>query len=194
MFDPEDVGSLLEVLQNPLRAMVLLGLNCGLGNTDCSELTINAINLQRGWLTFPRPKTMVMRECPLWPETVEALQGVLASRPVAKTEELRNRVFLTKSGRAWVKVTANGANDDAIAKEFSKVLQELDMKRPGLNFYALRHTFQTVGESSGDLVAVRSIMGHVDTSMSGVYREFVSEERLRAVTDSVRRILLTTQQ
>lgn len=194
MFDPEDVGSLLEVLQNPLRAMVLLGLNCGLGNTDCSELTINAINLQRGWLTFPRPKTMVMRECPLWPETTEALKAVLAERPVARTEELRNRVFLTKSGRSWVKVTANGANDDAIAKEFSKVLQDLDMKRPGLNFYALRHTFQTVGESSGDLVAVRSIMGHVDTSMSGVYREFVSEERLRGVTDAVRRIVLTTQQ
>jgi integrase len=194
MFDPEEIGSLLEVLQNPLRSMVLLGLNCGLGNTDCSELTLSAVNLQRAWLTFPRPKTMVMRDCPLWPETVEALREQIASRPLARSPEFENRVFLTKSGRSWVKITKNGANDDAIAKEFSKVLQDLKIKRPGLNFYALRHTFQTVGESSGDLVAVRSIMGHVDASMSGVYREFVSEERLRAVTDAVRRIVLSVQQ
>ena len=194
MFDQEDTCSLLEVLQNPLRAMVLLGLNCGFGNTDCSELTRNAVNLQRGWVTFPRPKTMVMRECPLWPETVEALRESLLHRPAAKLAEHDLRVFLTKSGRPWVKMTPGGANDDAIAKEFSKVLNDMGMKRPGLNFYALRHTFQTVGESSGDLVTVRAIMGHVDSSMSGIYREFVSEERLRNVTDYVRQQLLSVQQ
>jgi len=191
MLDPEDVASLLEVVQNPLRAMVLLGLNCGLGNTDCSELTRRAVDLSRGWLTFPRPKTMVMRECPLWPETVEALREVILQRPAARDPRDDIRVFLTKSGRPWVKITRNGANDDAIAKEFAKVLKELKMKRNGLNFYALRHTFQTVGESAGDLVAVRSIMGHVDTSMSGLYREYVSEERLRAVVNYVREQLLS---
>ncbi len=193
MLDPEDIGSLLEVLRGPMRSMVLLGLNCGLGNTDCSELPKGAVDLQRGWLTFPRPKTMVMRECPLWPETVEALRDSIAARPAARDPKDDQKVFLTRSGRPWVKVTANGANDDAIAKEFSKVLQDLKMKRPGLNFYALRHTFQTVGESAGDLVAVRSIMGHVDSSMSGLYREFVSEERLRAVVDYVREQLLQPQ-
>jgi integrase len=194
MFDPEEVSSLLEVLENPLRAMFLLGLNCGFGNTDCSELTRRSIDLHRGWVTFPRPKTMVMRDCPLWPETREAVQAAILSRPAARMEELEDRVFLTKSGRAWVKVTPNGANDDAIAKEFSKVLVNLLLKRPGLNFYALRHTFQTVGESAGDLVAVRSIMGHVDNSMSGVYREFVAEERLRHVVEYVRQYLLCPQQ
>jgi integrase len=137
---------------------------------------------------------MVMRECPLWPETVEALRESLLHRPAAKLAEHDLRVFLTKSGRPWVKMTPGGANDDAIAKEFSKVLNDMGMKRPGLNFYALRHTFQTVGESSGDLVTVRAIMGHVDSSMSGIYREFVSEERLRNVTDYVRQQLLSVQQ
>lgn len=193
MFDQEDVCSLLEVLENPMRAMVLLGLNCAFGNTDCSELTRNAVNLQRGWVTFPRPKTMVMRDCPLWPETVEALRDWMPVRPAAKKPEYDSRVFLTKQGQLWVKMSRNGANDDAIAKEFAKVLRQLNMKRPGLNFYALRHTFQTIGESSGDLVTVRSIMGHVDSSMSGVYREFVSEERLRAVVDYVRKQLLCPQ-
>ncbi len=78
-----------------------------------------------------------------------------------------------------MKITEN-ANDDSIAKEFSKLLKDLLMKRPGLNFYALRHTFQTLAEGAGDIPAVRAI-GHVDASMSATYREFVSEERLRAL-------------
>lgn len=194
MFSAEDIASLLEVAQQPLRAMILLGINCGLGNTDCSELTRNALNLQRRWLTFPRPKTMVMRECPLWPETAEALADAMEKRPAARSPEFENRVFLTCTGRPWVKVTKNGANDDEIAKEFSKLLNELLMKRPGINFYALRHTFQTIGEQAGDMPAVRFMMGHVDASMSGVYREFISEERLWHVVNYIRSELLSPQQ
>lgn len=185
MLTSEDIMCLLEVASVQLRCMILLGINCGLGNTDCSELPVGAVDLNRGWLTFPRPKTMVMRECPLWPETVEAIHEVLRTRKEPAAAEHRNRLFLTKRGGLWVKVTAR-ANDDAIAKEFSKLLQSLKMKRPGLNFYALRHTFQTLAEGAGDVPAVRAIMGHVDVSMSAAYREFVSEERLRAVVHYVR--------
>lgn len=188
MLTPEDIMCLLEVASVQLKAMILLGINCGLGNTDCSELPIGALDLTRGWLTFPRPKTMVMRECPLWPETIEAIQEVLRTRKEPATPEVRNRLFLTVRGAAWVRVTAK-ANDDAIAKEFAKLLSELKMKRPGLNFYALRHTFQTIAEGSGDVPAVRAIMGHVDASMSAAYREFVSEERLRAVVAYVQEML-----
>jgi integrase len=57
------------------------------------------------------------------------------------------------------------------------------------NFYALRHTFETVAGASRDQVAVNAIMGHVDSSMSGVYRERIDDERLRAVADYVRKWL-----
>src|SRR5205823_3745962 len=57
-----------------LRAMILLGINCGLGNADCGRLTVQALDLERGWLDFPRPKTGLPRRCPLWPETVEAIE------------------------------------------------------------------------------------------------------------------------
>jgi integrase len=54
-------------------------------------------------------------------------------------------------------------------------------------FYCLRHTHQTVGDESGDFVAVRTIMGHAFSGdISAVYRERVSDERLRKVTDHVR--------
>ncbi len=51
-------------------------------------------------------------------------------------------------------------SDDPVGKEFVKVLVALKMKRPGLSFYALRHTFSTVGQKTRDRDAVASIMGH----------------------------------
>jgi hypothetical protein len=50
-------------------AMVLLGLNCGFGNTDVASLPQSALDTKNGWVTFHRPKTAIERRCPLWPET-----------------------------------------------------------------------------------------------------------------------------
>ena len=63
-----------------LRAMILLGVNCGFGNADCGTLPIAALDLDGGWVNYHRPKTGITRRCPLWPETVAALRAVLAAR------------------------------------------------------------------------------------------------------------------
>ncbi len=76
--------------------------------------------------------------------------------------------------------------DNPLSKELAKLLKELKLHRPGLNFYALRHTFETVGGESRDQVAVDHIMGHVRDDMASVYRERIGDERLQAVTDHVR--------
>jgi integrase len=54
------------------------------------------------------------------------------------------------------------------------------------NFYALRHTFETIGGEARDQVAVDHIMGHARDDMASVYRERVSDQRLKAVSDHVR--------
>lgn len=82
-----------------VRAMVLLGVNAGFGNTDVASLKKSAVNLKSGWITFPRPKTEVDRRIPLWPETIEALKLAIANRPDAEdVEEDGDLVFLTKYG------------------------------------------------------------------------------------------------
>ena len=53
-------------------------------------------------------------------------------------------------------------------------------------FYTLRHTFRTVADEAKDQPAADYIMGHEVPHMSSVYRETISDERLRAVTDHVR--------
>lgn len=173
-----------------LRAMVLLGINCGLGNTDCSELTPEPIDLEGGWLDYPRVKTWIDRRCPLWPETVSALEPLLEGKSDS------DNVFLTSWGKEWVRVVqktpkkkgeiTGGYTQDNIGKEFSKVLKKLKLNRKGLNFYALRHGFETIGGESKDQPAVDHIMGHVDPSMAAEYRESISDERLLAVSNRVR--------
>ena len=49
-----------------LRAMTLLGLNAGLGVTDCADLRESNINLSAGWLDYPRVKTETPRRALLF--------------------------------------------------------------------------------------------------------------------------------
>jgi hypothetical protein len=67
-----------------------------------------------------------------------------------------------------------------------KLLKLAGVARPGLSFYALRHTFETIGGDTRDQVAVDFIMGHSRGDMASDYRERISDGRLKAVTDHVR--------
>jgi len=69
----------------------------------------------------------------------------------------------------------------------AKILKTLNISgRKGLGFYTLRHTFRTVADESKDQPAADFIMGHEVPHMSTVYRETISDARLRAVADHVR--------
>jgi hypothetical protein len=78
---------------------------------------------------------------------------------------------------------------DSLGKEFAKILDTLNLKRPRLSFYGLRHGFETIGGGSKDQIAVDAIMGHVPQGMSALYRERIEDERLVAVAEHVRRWL-----
>jgi integrase len=165
--------------------MLLLGANAGFGNSDCGRLPISAIDLKGGWINFPRPKTAVDRRVPLWPETVAALKQAIAERPATKEPGDAGLAFVTKYGQAWAKETS----DSPISKETRKLLDSLGLYRDGMGFYALRHTFETIAGECADQVAVNAIMGHVDGSVSALYRESISERRLQHVVAVVRKWL-----
>jgi integrase len=162
-----------------------LGVNCGLGNSDCSRLEFRHLNLASGWLTFPRPKTGVKRRCRLWAETVTALREAIAARPTPKSAEDAELVLLTRCGQPWVKLNASGTPADALGQEFKKLLVDQKLWREGLGFYALRHCTETIGGNCKDQVATSHVMGHKDGSMAGHYREKVDDGRLEAVAATI---------
>ena len=187
LFTAEEVRRLLAAADVPMKAILLLGINCGLGNSDCGNLPVSALDLGTGWLDFPRPKTGISRRCPLWPETIEALRQGLAGRPAAKKEQHTNLVFITKYGMPWAK----DVPDSPITKETRKLLDRLGIDGHR-NFYTLRHTFRTVADEVKDQPAADYIMGHEVPHMSAVYRETISDQRLKAVTEHVRKWLFAT--
>lgn len=195
MFEADDLRKIIAAADVPLRAMVLLGANCGMGNTDVADLPLAALDLDAGLLDYPRPKTAIERQAVLWPETVAALREAIQSRPEAKDDADAGLVFVTKYGKRWVRYRPDrgdgkgGIWSDGVSLQFRKLLKSLDLHEPGVSFYALRHGYLTVAEGCGDLPAVKRTMGHGDESMTDRYRERIDIERLRAVADHVRRWL-----
>jgi len=167
--------------------MVLLAVNGGLGNHDVATLPVKAVNIKTGWLNYARPKTGIERRIPLWPETVEALRAVLADRRQPKDSAHKDLVFISVQGESYI--SRNSGH--RVAKTTLWFLRKAKIERPGLTFYSLRHTFQTVAEGARDLSAVQAIMGHAasGTDMSARYRERVDDNRLLAVTEHVRKWL-----
>ncbi|MGH7171439.1 MAG: tyrosine-type recombinase/integrase, partial [Gemmataceae bacterium] len=141
MFEAEQLRRILNAANVQMKAMILLGVNCGFGNSDCGTLPQSALDLDGGWVNYPRPKTAIARRCPLWEETLAALRAVIAERPAPKDAAHAGRVFVTVHGGSWWKETS----DTPIANEFARLLRTLDLRRPGLSFYALRHTTETIG-------------------------------------------------
>ena len=186
LFTPEQIQGALTHSGPNMRAMILLGINGGLGNTDVALLPINAVDLKSRWLDYPRPKTGICRRVPLWPETKEAIREAITARREPSDPADADLLFIGPRGKSY---TGN-RKGYRVTAEFTRALRKAGID--GRTFYDLRRTFQTIGESAHDLVAVQSIMGHAPSSgdMSAVYRQQVDDDRLRAVTDHVRQWFL----
>jgi integrase len=185
MMEAADVKRMLDTAAPQLKAMILLAVNCGFGNSDCGTLPMSSLDFDGGWLNYHRPKTGIDRRCPLWSETAEALKAVLANRREPTDDMAKGCVFVTKYGGSW----AGTPIHNPVSKEFRKLLDELGLHKPGLGFYTLRHVFRTVADEARDQPAANAIMGHADESMAAVYRERIGDDRLRAVSEHVRRWL-----
>jgi integrase len=183
MFEAAEIRAMLEKATQPLKAMIYLGINCAFGNNDCGTLPLSKLDLENGWHTYGRPKTHTKRECPLWPETVEAIKAALAERPEPASSDLEGLVFLTHTGQCWSKESG----DNALSSEFRKLLKELGIYRPWItSFYSLRRTVETIGATAGEQIALDFIMGHLRDDMASVYRQKQFREPLLKVTNHVR--------
>jgi integrase len=178
LFTAEEIRRVLDAANVPMRAMILLGINCGFGPQDCASLPLAALDLEAAWHRHGRPKTGLPRRCPLWPETVFALRRWLARRPEPRQAADESLVFLTRFGRRFSSFEGGGA----AGTEMGKLLRRLGLHKPGFGFYVLRHVHRTVADEVKDGPACDLIMGHANSHISSAYRERIGDDRLRAIS------------
>ncbi len=146
-----------------LKAMILLGINGGMGATDCAGLLSADVDLKDAVIDTIRNKRKTARVVPLWPETVKALKAV-------KGDERVFEIYPT-----------------TIIKWFAELVDMLKLPRPaGVAFGALRHTFATWANDVQDRDATRLIMGHRLKGMDDIYVESIKLPRLKRVVNHVR--------
>ena len=183
VFSAADIKKLLDAADPTVKAMLLLGINAALGNTDIGMLPTAAVDLPGGWLDYPRHKTGIPRRIKLWPETVAAIRKCIAERPVPKDQADAGLLFIGARGINFV--GKNKGYRVTVALDRLMVAAKLTGDR---TFYDLRRTFQTVAEGARDLSAVQHVMGHAPPAndMSAIYRQRIDDDRLEAVATHVR--------
>jgi integrase len=183
-FNSEQISQVLSVADVKMRAMIWLGLNCGFGCTDCSELKWTDLDLVNARVKLPRRKTGISRDLPLWPETVESLEKI------PRTGKL---VFYTSRGNPYLQtlLKTNGNGDckystlNTITTKFSRLIKKSGFSVPrGTGFYTLRRTAATIAARSGDPFAVQRLLGHADLQMATRYVQDVSEQTDRVIKNS----------
>lgn len=184
IFTVPQIQSLLKSASTQMRAMIWLALNTGFGCTDCAELKWKNLDLENCRVNFPRGKTGISRNLPLWPETVQALNEV---------PKLGDLVFYTGRGNPWVRAVKAVGKDgkekytkaNTVSKEFSKLIKKAGIRtQKGVGFYTLRRTAATLAATSGDPFAVQKLLGHADVKMASTYVQNISEQTDRVVSKS----------
>ena len=104
-------------------------------------------------------------------------------------------MFQTKYGNPWYREDQEKC---PISHEFRKLCKTLKIYKPGITqFYSLRRTFQTIGDQTGELLAVRYMMGHIPptSDMSSIYHQGqrVADAALLRVSEHVRQWVLGKQ-
>lgn len=175
-FTAKELKAILKTAKGDIRAMVLLGINAGLGNSDCAKLDASMIDLAGGWLDCPRNKTGAIRRAKLWKETVAALKPFVNGRT---------------AGRVFSTVRHNPYDSVAISRAFDDVLEALGLQKEQRGFYGLRRSFRTIADECGDQPAIDVVMGHAHEAddMAAIYRQTVADDRLAKVAEHVRKAI-----
>ncbi|WP_436716408.1 hypothetical protein U8335_02350 [Roseiconus lacunae] len=184
------IKKLLAEANPTMKAFIHLGVNAAMGNSDLARLKLDEYDGQ--FLRVPRGKNGRPRKCWLWPETREAIDKAIKSRPEPR-EGYEDLLFLTRTGGAW---TDDHTCYDGVGDEFRELKETCGFtgaKFQGIHFYALRHVFADVASNTGgtnaDDVATKHVLGHLEKAVIRKYRTQLSDTRIKKVCQRVQKWL-----
>lgn len=193
----EEIDQLLKRATPLFRAIILVGVNCGLGPADIGRLRWDHLNLETGELNMPRGKTGTERRGYLWKRTREALDRAAKLKhcrlAIAKQGQSalcfysRKGLPMYREAEVITDGRVSGVNaSNAISITFSRMAKELELE--GVTFYRLRHTFKTLGKKAKDRDALNLCMGHREGTTGEVYdHEAIDFKRVKKVALAVKR-------
>jgi len=184
-FSREEINLLYTAASERTKMFMLLGLNCGMGQADISDLRIREVDIEQERIVRKRTKTAVHSEFKLWPLTVEMLKkhGNLDGKS-------NDRVFLSKSGHPLVReyfVDDKFKRTDAIRSAFFRLMKKTKLPNHR-GFYSLRKTAASEIEAI-DPAVTEMFLGHSEKGMKRHYAER-DWARLDAATNKMQHIFV----
>ena len=153
-------------------ALLLFLLNSGARVSEANQLTVADLDWGAPAVKL-HGKGNQDRRCPLWPETVRALQELVAEW--ASTE----RVFLNRQGDPLTRFGIHKLVERYAARAAQKV-PSLQQKR--VSPHTLRHTTAMFLLRSGvDLNTIRAWLGHASLDTTHIYAESDLEMKAKAL-------------
>ena len=104
LFEADQLRTLIDAAGVPLKAMILLGVNCAFGNADVANLPLSAVDLDGGWIKFPRPKTQrqsVANDHPLLTETDKSVMELAKNKALAAEEKMQRIIAISNDALTW---------------------------------------------------------------------------------------------
>lgn len=184
--DADDCHRLLDKANTQLRALMMLALNGGFGQTELATLLSESVDLESGWIRTVCSRTEIVRRCPLWPETIAAIREHRLDKPKPIDRNDDGLEFITAHGLRWVRYIdrgpdCRGTSLDILTNAFKKLAIRAKVQIP-CGFNVLRLTHRTVADNAMDVPASCVVMGRLAPGT----REFIPDDRLKDVTDFVR--------
>lgn len=195
-----ELDTLVEKATPLFKALILMGVNCGLGPADLGRLRWSHIDMESGKLDMPRGKTGTERVGYMWKRTREALRRVSTLKHNRTALELYGQdafVFLTRKGlpvyREWEASPGVVRVANAISITFGRLARGQGLK--GVTFYRFRHTFKTLGKRAKDRDTLNLMMGHKENSTGETYdHEDISFKRVKRVAVKVKQALWVSKE
>jgi hypothetical protein len=185
-YSPEQIRrAFLRVSRNRmLRAVGWLALCGAFAPKDLGTLPEKIVDLDCGYIRFPRGKTGVGRLCWLPPCARMAVKRYLDNRGVECCATAEGLLFRSSTGLPYFREPTGedtGSRYDSIGNQWSKIV--------GLPLSGLRSTFATLADDWPDQRAVDVVLGHLSGHSMSVrrshYAKKLNPERVRRLVCAV---------
>ena len=179
VFSLEEIHALWNAADPRLRCWMALGLNCGYGQQDISDLRVDEVDWANGQIDRLRSKSGVQAKHRLWDITLDLMRGHRA--PNTRNGD---RIFITKKGNplVWGHITDGRLRQsDSVRCWFWRLQRELGING-GRGFYSLRRTGATLIEQI-DPAVTEMYLAHAERGMKQAYAQRDWERLGRAIVE-----------